>query len=112
MPRRIVAATAALAIMFSTPVLAQSESGGASSGGAASGGAASAPEGALTPNAPLQAPPDESPVPAGTAAGVGTAAAWSPGPVTIAVGVAAVAAAVCLAVCGGSSTSSTTKTTK
>jgi hypothetical protein len=114
MPRRAVAATAALAMLFSTSVFAQDASGGAStSGGAASGGASSSSDAVLTPNAPIQAAPGESPVPAGGPAGVTTASGWSPGPVLIAAGVAAIGAAVCLAVCGGGqSTTSTTKTTK
>jgi hypothetical protein len=117
MLRNLGSIVVALAMLASSPALAQDEagptSGGATSGGATSGGVttgAAAPE-TLTPNAPVQSV-DQGPVPAGGPAGTAAASAWTPGPVTLAIGAAVIGGAVCLAVCGGSSNHSTTTTTR
>jgi hypothetical protein len=125
MARKWESVILAVTLLASVPAYAQDDSNAAASGGATSGTAAPATPadqtapgaeqtsgaGTPAPNAPIQA---EGPLPAGDEAGTQTAAHWSPGPATIAVGAAVVAGAICLAVCGGSghgSTSSTTTTT-
>jgi hypothetical protein len=119
MSRKWIAAAAGLAMVFSTPALAQDNTG---SGGATSAAASPAQppatfDQATAPNAPTQTTDpaqagDEGPVPAGDEAGTPAAAAWTPSVAEIAAaGAVAVGAAICIATCGGSSNTSTTTTT-
>lgn len=113
MSRKWIAATAGLAMVFSTCAFAQDEAG---SGGAAAQAASAAQppatyDEATSPNAPTQQA-DEGPVSEGDTAGTPAAVAWTPTVPELAVaGAVAVGAAICIATCGGNSNTTTTTTT-
>lgn len=113
MSRKWIAATAGLAMVFSTCAFAQDEAG-SSGANSATASAAQVPatyDEATSPNAPTQQT-DEGPVSAGDTAGTPAAIAWTPTVPELAVaGAVAVGAAICIASCGGSGSNTTTTTT-